>query len=95
MKDEDRPLLLFDSGVGGLSVLRAVTALLPQAPLVYVADNGGFPYGTKTEAEIATLILRKEWLWGALGISAHVVGSLAMTMLGLLAMRAIFHWGAS
>jgi len=54
MKDQDRPLLLFDSGVGGLSVLRAVTALLPDAPIVYVADNGGFPYGTKTEAEIAT-----------------------------------------
>jgi glutamate racemase len=56
MKDEDRPLLLFDSGVGGLSVLRAVTALLPRAPIVYVADNGGFPYGTKTEAEIATRV---------------------------------------
>lgn len=56
MKDEDRPLLLFDSGVGGLSVLRAVTALLPKAPIVYVADNGGFPYGTKTEAEIATRV---------------------------------------
>jgi glutamate racemase len=56
MRDEDRPLLLFDSGVGGLSVLRAVTTLLPQAPIVYVADNGGFPYGTKTEAEIATRV---------------------------------------
>lgn len=52
MKDE-RPLLLFDSGVGGLSVLAEVRAALPDAPIVYVADNGGFPYGTKTEAEIA------------------------------------------
>lgn len=56
MTEDDRPLLLFDSGVGGLSVLRAVTALLPQAPIIYVADNGGFPYGTKTEAEIATRV---------------------------------------
>ena len=56
MKDEERPLLLFDSGVGGLSVLRAVTELLPSAPIVYVADNAGFPYGTKTEAEIATRV---------------------------------------
>lgn len=56
MKEMDRPLLLFDSGVGGLSVLRAVTRLLPRAPIVYVADNGGFPYGTKTEAEIATRV---------------------------------------
>lgn len=46
------PILFFDSGVGGLSVLAPVAAALPTAPLVYVADNAGFPYGTKTEAEI-------------------------------------------
>src|SRR4051812_6132291 len=50
---DDRPILIFDSGVGGLSVLGPTRALLPQARYVYVADNGGFPYGTKTEAEIA------------------------------------------
>ena len=51
-----RPILLFDSGVGGLSVLAAVRDLLPQASLVYVADSAGFPYGTKTEAEIAARV---------------------------------------
>jgi glutamate racemase len=54
--DADRPLLLFDSGVGGLSVLDAVRRRLPTAPIVYVADSGGFPYGTKTEIEIATRV---------------------------------------
>jgi glutamate racemase len=54
--EDARPLLLFDSGIGGLSVLRAVRALLPAAPIVYVADNGGFPYGTKSEAEIAARV---------------------------------------
>jgi len=53
---DDRPLLLFDSGVGGLSVLAATQALLPQAPLVYVADSAGFPYGTKSEFEIAARV---------------------------------------
>jgi glutamate racemase len=52
----DRPLLLFDSGVGGLSVLDAVRALLPTAPIAYVADSGGFPYGTRSEAEIAARV---------------------------------------
>ena len=47
-----RPLLIFDSGVGGLSVVGAVRALLPTAPIVYAADSAGFPYGTKTAAEI-------------------------------------------
>src|SRR3546814_5445636 len=39
-----------------LSVLAPTRRLLPAAPLVYVADNGGFPYGTKTEAEIAARV---------------------------------------
>jgi glutamate racemase len=47
-----RPLLIFDSGVGGLSVLGAIRALLPTAPLVYAADSAGYPYGTKRPAEI-------------------------------------------
>jgi glutamate racemase len=45
-------LLVFDSGVGGLSVAAAIRARLPQAPLVYVADSAGYPYGTKSAAEI-------------------------------------------
>ena len=47
-----RPLLIFDSGVGGLSVLGAIRTLLPAAPLVYAADSAGYPYGTKRPAEI-------------------------------------------
>ena len=53
---DDRPILLFDSGVGGLSVLGAVRELTPQAGLVYVADSAGFPYGIKSEAEIAARV---------------------------------------
>jgi glutamate racemase len=49
----DAPLLFFDSGVGGLSVLGPTRALLPNAPIVYAADSAGFPYGTKSEAELA------------------------------------------
>jgi glutamate racemase len=52
----DAPLLFFDSGVGGLSVLQATRALLPQAPIVYAADFAGLPYGTKNEAEIAARV---------------------------------------
>ena len=51
-----RPLLVFDSGIGGLSVLRPIRALLPNAPIVYAADNAGYPYGTKSEAEIAARV---------------------------------------
>lgn len=52
----DAPILFFDSGVGGLSVVTPARALLPNAPFVYAADTAGFPYGTRTEAEIAARV---------------------------------------
>jgi glutamate racemase len=50
------PILFLDSGVGGLSVLRAVSARLPLAPIVYCADSAGYPYGTKGEAEVSARV---------------------------------------
>jgi len=50
------PLLFFDSGVGGLSVLTETIKLLPSAPIVYAADYAGLPYGMKSEAELAARI---------------------------------------
>lgn len=52
----DAPILFFDSGVGGLSVVAPTQALLPLAPIVYAADSAGFPYGIKSEAEIAARV---------------------------------------
>jgi glutamate racemase len=50
------PILIFDSGVGGLSVLAEVRKALPGAPIIYAADNAGYPYGTKSEGEIAARV---------------------------------------
>ena len=54
--DPEAPILFFDSGVGGLSVLGPTRELLPNAPIVYAADSAGFPYGKKSEAELATRV---------------------------------------
>jgi glutamate racemase len=48
--------LVFDSGVGGLSVMREIATLLPQLRLTYAADNAAFPYGAKTEAELVARV---------------------------------------
>lgn len=48
----DAPVLFFDSGVGGLSILRPARALIPTMPVIYAADRAGYPYGTKSEAEL-------------------------------------------
>mgnify|MGYP002716928501 CR=1 FL=1 len=45
-------ILVFDSGVGGLSVAHEIQQLLPQNPLIYASDNAFFPYGTKGESEL-------------------------------------------
>jgi len=54
--DPNAPILFFDSGVGGLSVLQPTRELLPNAPIVYAADSAGFPYGRRSEAEIASRV---------------------------------------
>ena len=54
--DPASPILFFDSGVGGLSVLKPTLQLLPNAPIVYAADSAGFPYGSRSEAEIASRV---------------------------------------
>ena len=64
MTSEDQILLLmpetilvFDSGLGGTTVLREIVKLRPGARYVYVADDAYFPYGQHTEAEIVTRVV--------------------------------------
>ncbi len=47
-----RPIGVFDSGVGGLSVLLALQRELPHEHFVYVADNGHAPYGERDDAHV-------------------------------------------
>jgi glutamate racemase len=51
-------ILVFDSGLGGLTVARALQERRPDAELIYAADDLGFPYGPKSEAEVAALVHR-------------------------------------
>lgn len=50
---DDRPIALFDSGFGGLTVARAVIDLLPDENVVYVGDTGRYPYGPRPQEEVA------------------------------------------
>jgi len=51
-------ILIFDSGVGGLSVLEAIQQQLPGCNLIYASDNAAFPYGTKGEDELVERVER-------------------------------------
>ena len=49
---DGRPIGMFDSGFGGLTVARAVIDLLPDEHLVYVGDTGRYPYGPRPLDEV-------------------------------------------
>ena len=51
-----QPILMFDSGVGGLTVLAELRKVMPQARVIYAADMAGLPYGAKSEAEVAARV---------------------------------------
>ena len=46
---DNRPIGIFDSGLGGLTVLKEIKNLLPEESLVYFGDSGRSPYGTKSK----------------------------------------------
>jgi glutamate racemase len=82
------PIGVFDSGIGGLSVLRHISAQLPHEALLYVADSGFAPYGDKPEAviverslAIADFLLRQ-------GVKALVVACNTATAAAIKALRA-------
>jgi glutamate racemase len=54
----DRPIGVFDSGVGGLTVLRAIRAALPSESTVYLGDTARVPYGTKSRASVVRYSLQ-------------------------------------
>jgi glutamate racemase len=51
-------LLIFDSGIGGLGVVREIRRLQPQANIIYLADNGFYPYGEKPDDVLIERILK-------------------------------------
>jgi CrcB protein len=88
--------------IGGLFIgfamelLTRHTVLPPEARLLVVTGFlGGLTTFSTFSAEVVTLLLRREWLWGSIAIGGHVLGSLAMTIAGIAAMRAVYALGAS
>jgi glutamate racemase len=86
-----RPIGVFDSGVGGLSVLRALQAEMPWERFVYVADNGHAPYGERDDAHV----LKRshtiaDYLMARHGIKALVVACNTATAAAIHTLRAAY-----
>jgi glutamate racemase len=81
------PIGVFDSGVGGLSVLRHIRAQFPNEHLMYVADSGHAPYGDKTEEYVVARALAVTEFLLSHGAKALVVACNTATVAAIKAVR--------
>ena len=85
----EAPIGVFDSGVGGLSVLRALRAQLPQEHFVYLSDAAHAPYGERSDAYLTARALRvADYLVGQRGVKSLVVACNTATAAAIEDMRA-------
>jgi glutamate racemase len=84
---DPRPIGLFDSGVGGLTVLDAVARRLPSENLLYLGDTARLPYGTKSRETVRRYALRAVSLLLERDVKALVVACNTATALALDAIR--------
>jgi glutamate racemase len=86
----DGPIAIFDSGVGGLSVLRHITARLPREDLIYVADQAHVPYGPRPAEEVRAFSVGIARFFLAQGARLIVVACNTATAAALTALRETF-----
>jgi len=86
----DAPVGVFDSGLGGLSILRHIRAQLPHEHLIYVADTGFAPYGDKPEHVVAERSLAVARFLVERGVKAIVVACNTATISAVRLMRDTF-----
>ena len=86
----DLPVAFFDSGVGGLSVLREAVKRMPHENCLYFGDSANAPYGTKSEEEIRSLTLGHARRLYDMGIKALVVACNTATSAAIRPLREIY-----
>ena len=86
--DNHRPIGVFDSGVGGLTVLKALMARLPGESTVYLGDTARVPYGTKSGAVVTRYSVKNADFLRAEGIKVLVVACNTASAVALPALRA-------
>src|SRR5210317_2527122 len=86
-KQSDQPIGVFDSGVGGLTVLKAIQQALPGENLIYLGDTARLPYGTKSPASIARYATQAAAKLQEQGIKMLVVACNTASAVALTALR--------
>jgi len=79
---------VFDSGVGGLTVLKALTAQLPRGQFVYLGDTARLPYGTKSPETVARYSMQAAEALAQYGVKCLVIACNTASSVGLPTIRA-------
>jgi glutamate racemase len=87
----EAPIGVFDSGVGGLTVLKALAAELPHEHFVYLGDTARLPYGTKSPETVARYALQAAEALCEYGVKCLVIACNTASSVGLPAIRARIH----
>ena len=90
-RTKNLPIGIFDSGVGGLTVLKALREALPKEDLIYLGDTARLPYGTKSPASIARYACRATGHLQEQGIKLLVVACNTASAVALDALREQMH----
>jgi glutamate racemase len=91
MSDNCRPIGFFDSGVGGISVLKTVFNIMPFENYIYYGDNANAPYGERSESEIKELSLAAGRFLFEKGVKAIVIACNTATSAAVNQMREDFN----
>ena len=83
---DERPIGIFDSGLGGLTALRALRRFLPDENVIYFADSGRIPYGEKTRGQLRCMAEQNYAFISSFGVKAILVacGTMSSTCGDLL-----------
>src|SRR6186713_1151766 len=87
--NNDLPIGIFDSGVGGLTVYRALHDRLPNERFIYLGDTARVPYGTKSLATVERYAVENAQFLAARGIKLLVVACNTASALALPAIRRV------
>ena len=90
MPTVDAPIAVFDSGLGGISVLRELRALMPEENYLYFGDSANAPYGVRSLEEVRTLTMRAISGLYSRGIKAAVIACNTATSAAIVPLRERF-----
>lgn len=87
MSEASKPIGVFDSGIGGLTVLKALGSEIPGETFIYLGDTARLPYGTKTAETVTRYSVQAAEKLASFGIKALVVACNTASAVGLPAIR--------